>query len=194
MCRCQAEASGLPPASHSEGRAAGTGSTSSVNQVSFIYFLVHPRSMLSHRCTSFSVSFILSLCPHILQQQNLLYVDVPPIPCFSSFILVPPCSSVFILVQPNSSSSCLTETKPSSKYLFLLVLTFLFLFTLVHPFSFPNHPLFFLFLSQLILANPQQRSETRACSTWTFLQVRARRQTPSGALSSRRASRCDLAR
>ena len=33
MFRCQAEDSGLPPASHSEGQAAGTGSTSSVNQV-----------------------------------------------------------------------------------------------------------------------------------------------------------------
>ena len=119
--RCQAEDCGLPPASHSDGLAAGTGSTSSVNRVNIIFFLIHPRS---HRWTLFLHSFVYRLYFLIEQSDNTSSSHlaatkrVPSIPCFSSFILVHPCSlpvppfsSLFIPIHPHPLFQQQSETR-----------------------------------------------------------------------------------
>ena len=98
-----------------------------------------------------------------------------------------PCS---FFVHSSSSSSSNSLTSQSTHHS-----------SLIQP-EWTHYSLFILVRSLLLLyrsclsfnLSPQQQSGTQAYCTLTCRQVRARLPTPSGALSSRQASRCGLAR
>ena len=101
----------------------------------------------------------------------------------SGITFVHPCSffvhsSSNSLTRQSTHHSSLIQPEWTHYSLFILVRSLLFLYRSCLSFN----------------LSPQQQSGTQAYCTLTCRQVPARLPTPSGALSSRQASRCDLAR